>query len=411
MKRGFLSEYFVGAVAKRLAAVEIDPARSNQHELNGVAALKELLGPERLSGHPARFAWIDDDESILAENSTVTWYDARENHPTRSEFRLYFPDNPVMRQACAGDLLIVARQSDSQLLVIIAQRGSTIENQLCWLFGIPEQIGIEFKGQLFAGAKDIETGFAARFILDELGIETTRPYSDNLDDIVEQFGDSFPTTAVFSRLARNTLPQADPREAPDETLMAWVEREELLFRTLERKVVERRLKEGFWGDTGPDVDGFLQFSLSVQNRRKSRAGHALENHLEEIFRCFDIQYTRGAVTENQSKPDFLFPSVKAYHSSSFPESWLTMLGVKSTCKDRWRQVLSEAARIPEKHLLTLEPGISENQTTEMQHNSLQLVVPKPLHVTYKYEQFSFLLGVMEFLNLVQERQAPHSQAK
>ena len=27
----------------------------------------------------------------------------------------------------------------------------------------------------------------------------------------------------------------------------------------------------------------------------------------------------------------------------------SMLGVKTTCKDRWRQVLSEADRIPQKH--------------------------------------------------------------
>lgn len=404
MKRGFLSEHFVGVAAKRLAAVEADPARSNQHELNGVAALKDLLGSERLSGYPARFVWIDDDGGILAEGSTVTWYDARENHPNRSEFRLYFPDNQIMRQACAGDLLIVAKQSDGQLLVIVSQAYSTVENQLCWLFGVPGQIGIEFERRFFAGEKDIETGFAARYILDELGIEASRPESENLEGIVEQFGDSFPTTAVFSRFARDTLPQVDPRDAPDDALMSWIEREEFLFRTLERKVVERRLQEGFWGDTGADVDGFLQFSLSVQNRRKSRAGHALENHLAEIFRCFDIQYARGAVTENQSRPDFLFPNANAYHDSSFPESRLTMLGVKSTCKDRWRQVLSEAARIPEKHLLTLEPGISENQTAEMQHNSLHLVVPKPLHSTYKLNQLTFLSGVAEFLNLVQERQ-------
>ena len=38
--------------------------------------------------------------------------------------------------------------------------------------------------------------------------------------------------------------------------------------------------------------------------------------------------------------------------------------VKSTCKDRWRQVLSEADRIPNKHLFTLEAAISENQTSK-----------------------------------------------
>ena len=60
-----------------------------------------------------------------------------------------------------------------------------------------------------------------------------------------------------------------------------------------------------------------------------------------------------------------------------------MLGAKSTCKDRWRQVLSEAQRIPNKHLLTLEPGISENQTDEMQAKRLQLILPAQLHATYR----------------------------
>lgn len=44
MKKGFLSEYFEGVVAKRLSAVEANPGKSNQHEFNGVMALKQLLG-------------------------------------------------------------------------------------------------------------------------------------------------------------------------------------------------------------------------------------------------------------------------------------------------------------------------------------------------------------------------------
>jgi hypothetical protein len=63
-----------------------------------------------------------------------------------------------------------------------------------------------------------------------------------------------------------------------------------------------------------------------------------------------------------------------------------MLGSKSSCKDRWRQVLSETERIPHKHLLTLEPGISENQTDEMRAKLLQLVLPASLHTTYREAQ-------------------------
>ena len=81
-----------------------------------------------------------------------------------------------------------------------------------------------------------------------------------------------------------------------------------------------------------------------------------------------------------------------------------MLGAKSTLKDRWRQVLSEALRIPEKHLLTLEPGISENQTDEMQAKKLQLVVPKRLHNTYRLTQQTWLMDVADFISVVRSRQ-------
>ncbi len=81
-----------------------------------------------------------------------------------------------------------------------------------------------------------------------------------------------------------------------------------------------------------------------------------------------------------------------------------MLGAKSTLKDRWRQVLSEAKRIDNKHLLTLEPGISENQTEEMQAKRLQLVVPRRLHGTYRLTQQAWLMDVAGFLSIVRERQ-------
>ena len=58
------------------------------------------------------------------------------------------------------------------------------------------------------------------------------------------------------------------------------------------------------------------------------------------------------------------------------------MGVKSTCINRWRQVLAEADRIDHKHLLTLEASISRHQTDEMQAKNLQLVLPRGLHETY-----------------------------
>ena len=185
-----------------------------------------------------------------------------------------------------------------------------------------------------------------------------------------------------------------------------MEREEILFRTLERYLIADRLSKGFSGEvsTGVDVDGFLSFSLSVQNRRKSRVGLALENHLELLFIENGLRYARTAVTENKAKPDFLFPGVAEYHNPAYDTLKLTMLGVKSTCKDRWRQVLAEADRIGDKHLLTLEAAISTHQTDEMAAKHLQLVLPRSLHPTYTPAQQAWLIDIQSFTDLVRDRQ-------
>ncbi|ENY80152.1 type II restriction endonuclease, partial [Sphingopyxis sp. MC1] len=105
-----------------------------------------------------------------------------------------------------------------------------------------------------------------------------------------------------------------------------------------------------------------------------------------------------------ARHDFLFPGAAHYADSAFPADRLTMLGAKSTLKERWRQVLSEAERIETKHLLTLEPGISLKQTAEMQAKQLQLVLPRDLHATYKPEQQAWLMNISDFIRLVQSRQ-------
>lgn len=130
----------------------------------------------------------------------------------------------------------------------------------------------------------------------------------------------------------------------------------------------------------------------------------MENHLEEVFTLFRIRHSRNARTENNSRPDFIFPGFAEYHDPRFDQSGLTMLGVKSTCKDRWRQVLAEADRIELKYLFTLESAISTNQTSEMQAKSLQLVLPLSLHATFHPSQQEWLMDLQEFLLLLKERQ-------
>lgn len=242
-----------------------------------------------------------------------------------------------------------------------------------------------------------------RYILDELEIEYEEPQVAALDSFVEKL-EKFPTTREFSLLARQSLPNVSAYDDPDATLLAWMEREEQLFRIVERKLIGDQVRTGFASGNDADVDGFLTFSKSVQNRRKSRAGAALEHHLEAIFETTKLKFERGVETENRNRPDFLFPGKAEYLDMNFPASLLTMLGAKSTLKDRWRQVLQEANRINEKHLLTLEPGISEKQTDQIRAAKLQLVVPTQLQDTFRDEQKKSLINVSDFIKLIRERQ-------
>ncbi|AYU97907.1 type II restriction endonuclease [Enterobacter asburiae] len=410
MKQGYLSQYFEGVALKRLSAVEADVIRSNQHEFNGVEGLRDILGePDGKVRFSAKFLYLtDQDDEPVVEDGFLTWYDARqrarlERHVMRWEYRLYFPTNLVSQCASAGDLLVIARLANDSLLAIVAENGTTIERQIMWLFGFSELAhpGFSIKSELETEQDRI--GFAARVILEQIGVEAEEEAPNYLDQMLDKFNGSFPKTIEFSSYARSTVRDLSSKDDPDVALFVWMEREEILFRTLEKYLLGEKLRSLTQAGI-EDTEPFIKLVQSALQRRKSRAGSALENHLEQVFTDHGVTYTRTGVTENNLKPDFIFPGISHYHDSEFSHARLTMLASKSTCKDRWRQILNEAARIPNKHLLTLEPSISENQTNEMKSEQVQLVIPQGLHSSYTMAQQTWLMNIAGFIDLTRHRQ-------
>lgn len=407
MKSGFLSQYFDGVAAKVLSEVETNILVSHQREFNGVEGLRRILGePLGKVKYSTKFMYFTDfDDEPLTEDGEMTWYDARqkariERNVMRYEYRLYFTPNTVMQAANAGDILIIAKKKEnSDLLLIVAEKETTIASQLLWLFGFSR---LEHTGFSIREETELEQdriAFASRIILETIGIEVEVSEETYLDEMLRRFNGTFPTTRDSAAYTRETLGDIDYTTDVDNVLMACYEREDILFRTLEKHIVGERLKRGF-----TDVDDFFAFAKSTQNRRKSRAGLALENHLEFIFQKNHIRYDRTPETERKAKPDFLFPGITEYRNEKYPALNLTMLGVKTTCKDRWRQILQEADRIEVKHILTLESAISINQTNEMQDLSIQLVLPQKIHASYKPEQQKWLMNLDNFMRLVRNRQ-------
>jgi EcoRII C terminal len=273
MNKGHLSEYFEGVAVKRLSRVDANPKISNQHEVGTTREMRDFLGETHQEKFDANYIWLGDEQDGFSVRDFATHYDTRLNQPERSpEWRLYYSSNAVTELMQEGDTLFLAKRPRSELLFIVVPAESTIENQLLWLFGFDSQPRLKFAAQQYSGDSDSTLDFAARFVLDELGIEFEDPNANSLDAIIERYGLEFPKTKDFSGLARLTLPDVSAEDAPDVALMAWLDHEEAMFRRLERRIVSARIEQGFLTADGVDVDGFLSFSLSVQNRRKSRMG-------------------------------------------------------------------------------------------------------------------------------------------
>lgn len=195
------------------------------------------------------------------------------------------------------------------------------------------------------------------------------------EDIPVDWLSGFPSGQTLVDHALMMMPKLTG--GPDERLLMRRECETALFYSVERAFVLPKIKAGF-----TSVESFVDFANSVTNRRKSRAGRSLELHLKGIFKEERLPFSHGEVSEGNKRPDFLFPSIEAYRDESWPEKKLRMLAAKTTCKDRWRQILNEANRIAPKHLVTLQQGVSENQFREMEEAGVTLVVPRKLHKSY-----------------------------
>jgi hypothetical protein len=183
---------------------------------------------------------------------------------------------------------------------------------------------------------------------------------------------------------------------PDDRILKRRECEFEVFQSVEEAFFGPKIGNGFDG-----IEPFLGLAQTILQSRKSRAGKSLEYHvkalLDEEGFAAGTQYAYNAEIEGGKRPDFLFPSLEAYRDESFPASGLAMLAVKTTCKDRWRQILNEADRIPLKHLLTVQEGVSESQFREITNAGVKLVVPHKLHEKYPQTVRSELMTVESFL--------------
>jgi hypothetical protein len=308
--------------------------------------------------------------------SRVIWYGAG----TRSEYRLtrFGKDFPWRTDDAIGNLLVLIPESLDRFLIYVLDLEEDIEYV-----------------QAALGAEVI--GWAT---YDAGGAGTPVTEDECVDRKLREFAETvaaFPDTRTMSAAARATLFDCLKhlqQKSADDQIMRFLGSEYRLFKLIERKICGPDVQRLF-----TDIDDFLAVANSIMQRRKSRAGRSLEHHVEHLLRAARVPFE--VRPENvEGEPDILIPSAKAYHDADYPEDKLMMVGLKTTCKDRWPQILQEAPRLKHRHVLTLQEGISAAQLSKMARANLSVVVPKPLHSMYPKVEGVQLMDLAGFIDSV-----------
>jgi hypothetical protein len=404
-----------GVAAKRLSASEAYRTTSKDRGLQGVRSVRELLGayPRR---YPATFIALIGDAGETIERSAIGaafWHDPRAGKRSRRPEPRAYLSPPFLHQAGEeGDLAILIRHDSQRITLVVAQPGSSWEQQLLGAFGLaaPKPRG---RGTFVGPEQGIDI-VKYREVLESIGIRVPAGIDAHAAEALEracrkeagcgldELLASNTETKVVSAIARAVT--AAPGSTADEQLVAWLGAEEALYYLAEEACYRDQVAAGF-----ESVSEMLEFAKAPLQRRRSRAGHSLENHFRHLLRQRGIPHApSGSRTEQKSTPDVLVPGKAAYDDPSIPDDHLTMVALKRTCKDRWRQVLREANRVERKFLLTVDPGLSGDQVAAMLEQGLRLVVPSQLHGHYEPSLRRHLMTVEACLTELERIAALHA---
>jgi hypothetical protein len=317
----------------------------------------------------------------------AVWYNSKVRRAgTRNEARITRwggSASPMLNPESTGSIaVLVFDRSGPELLVRVWVCGDVAEEEL-----IESQFGVLEPGQI-----RVWTAVREQEALISSDALDSSPCWMESTELPPSWLSRFPTGAEL--VAKSIEKRAGRGVDVDTRLIRRRDCEYQIFLSLERAIESPYIQRGF-----ESVDSFVSHAQSILQRRKSRSGRSLELQVLAILEEEALgQYAHQGESEDGKKPDFLFPSVAAYQDSRFPPERLRMLAVKTTCKDRWRQVINEADRISTKHLLTLQEGVSETQFAEMRAAGIRLVVPKKLFSKYPKSVRPELITLAQFIS-------------
>lgn len=130
-----------------------------------------------------------------------------------------------------------------------------------------------------------------------------------------------------------------------------------------RQDVRKAIKRTF-----PELNGFF---LSLTQSRRSRAGDSFQVVMNELLRRLGYPFTPKPQLDGN--PDLVLPSKAHYERSPMD---CVVLTLKTTLRERWRQVVTEGAKGTHFYLATIDEKLSAKELREMKAKKVVVIVPK-----------------------------------
>ena len=244
-------------------------------------------------------------------------------------------------------------------------------------------------------------------LLDLLGIPITRTHDHELAQVIDHFGQAtrMPTTRDFCDFVRKLCPDTDDTTDIDTALAAWYSFTAEMFRGLEEHIIGTDFNRHFANKERIDLDTFFEVSRRYQNSRFKRAGDSWESHLDAALHRTGVHYCwNKRKLADGVKPDFLFPSREIYTTDSTPPGTVTFMGAKTTAKERWLQLVGEAAGASERYLATMDRELNREVLITMKGKRVIPVIPESWIKKYYTDEPEGIISFADFIVILKDRE-------
>ncbi len=384
-----LMRYLDGVIAKRLSDVEVVPQKSNQHEFNATSAMKTMLGKQKKT-YDTKFVYLSDDSEPVSVAGFMTWYDARERNPLRSEYRLFYKRTAISEMAKTGDCLFLCKLREGTLLAVIAKKDSMMEQRLNWLFGINPADHFE-AGNM--EALDMSCQVIADYLLRMIGVEVRLNIADMATNLQDLYASGLPNFKELCDMARKHSGIAPDTQNADEVFMSWMNCQEELVCAMLRYL--KRLHAG--EENAKMAEKYNQMERLYKGNWQDMA---MKSHFSVLLRARNIKFE----VYSSVSPSLVLPGWEEKKDDRFPAGRTSLIDFRNLMNDSKSTVTGVRTRTPVKYVMTLDPGLTEEKIKSLQSEKIQPVVPVSVQKLYNVKKAFWFMSVEELLLLLSEKQ-------